>query len=860
MTLNANLVCPIRGQLGATYFAKDGLTVSEEARRIECLKYLLLKKYPKSHIECETVVIKRIGNGGRNSLRADIVVYDLPVLEARSLSDSERNKHILLVAEIKRESKSKKSAVSFQLEPALRQIDRSIVYGVYWDDTNRHLYIKKVEDGETLITRDELGNIPVYGHVYKYSRLKYGNLIKPEDISATLMDIANILRSNHINDDATRYRETVKLLLAKYVDEKDAKESGDDLVLQVAHGNDYDFMDRVKDIYARTARIYSKAKSIFGQASVNFLPEKTMKEIVEKIQGLDLLNSSSDSMQQVFMTFVPAVFKKDLDQFFTPLTLINCMVEILRPGPNDKIADPAMGTADFLTATMQYRFKYNDGQIINRVFGSDKDPQAYELAVINMILNKDGQTNLHDKDTIEEHLLWADAMDIAFCNPPFGSRTVETRKKVLEKYDLGHVWVSKNGVWTKTEEVMQSQQLGILFIERCWKLLAEKGRMGIILPEGYLCTASYGYVRQWLLDKFKILGLVELPRRIFLKSEADLRSNILFAYKKEAKKNDGSDEVDYGNYPIHTELVRKVGYKLGKGFFTMPLRDLETGLEIRNEDNEVVIDTDFIRVRNNFLKFIKFLNDPLAPDWDGARVGDILSHPMLDMKPRRLSRKALSNARIISQGEYVRLGDVAEVLDRVEEFDVPVGENMHLIEGQDIRAVEGMVVLKDSEKKWQVEVRKTNKGYKVRKDDVIVGLVRPERRNIGFYAYEEPNVYASGDGVAIVRQKPGQSEIYPIEWIFQALRTERCRLQFWTESGGTSYGKLTIDQIKNVMVPVPSHAERLAIKKSVQTWALSIIASAQAFNQIWPAEDKKAILNSPLIGLESEDLNSDDDE
>ena len=79
--------------------------------------------------------------------------------------------------------------------------------------------------------------------------------------------------------------------------------------------------------------------------------------MVQKVQGLNLLDSSSDSMQQVFMTFVPAVFKKDLDQYFTPLTLVNCMVEILRPGPNDKVADPAMGTADFLSATMQYRLK-----------------------------------------------------------------------------------------------------------------------------------------------------------------------------------------------------------------------------------------------------------------------------------------------------------------------------------------------------------------------------------------------------------------------------------------------------------------------------------------------------------------------
>jgi predicted transcriptional regulator YheO len=34
-----------------------------------------------------------------------------------------------------------------------------------------------------------------------------------------------------------------------------------------------------------------------------------------------------------------------------------------------------MGTADFLTAAVQYRLK-NDGQIVNRVYGADKDKQA----------------------------------------------------------------------------------------------------------------------------------------------------------------------------------------------------------------------------------------------------------------------------------------------------------------------------------------------------------------------------------------------------------------------------------------------------------------------------------------------------
>ena len=331
----------------ADYFAHDGVTVSEEARRIDCITYLLKKGYPKSNLRCETIIIKEIGAKAKPLLRADITVFDVDAVLAKALPHEEMLKHIVLVSEIKRDKKSSESGIKHQLEPSLRQVDRPDVFGVYWDDINRLLYIKQTQNNQVSITKDDLGNLPEYNTPYHYKRLKYKDLIKPEDISATLMEIANVLRSNKINDDTTRYRETVKLLLAKYMDEREAKENGTDLLLQCAKDGDPYFSDRVEKLYKKTSAFYSKAKTIFAQTS-SVLDDKTLREIVTKVQGLNLLDSSVDSMQQVFMTFVPAVFKKELDQYFTPLTLIKCMVEVLRPGINDKVIDPAMGTGDFL--------------------------------------------------------------------------------------------------------------------------------------------------------------------------------------------------------------------------------------------------------------------------------------------------------------------------------------------------------------------------------------------------------------------------------------------------------------------------------------------------------------------------------
>jgi type I restriction enzyme M protein len=242
--------------------------------------------------------------------------------------------------------------------------------------------------------------------------------------------------------------------------------------------------------------------------------------------------------------------------------------------------------------------------------------------------------------------------------------------------------------------------------------------------------------------------------------------------------------------------------------------------------------------------------------WKGARISDVTTHPLLDMKPRRINVKALSNITAIKSVAYVRLGDVAEVVDQSVEFSVLHAESdmLHLIEGGDIRAVEGLVVLKDREKRWEIEVRKTSKGYPVSEKDVVIGLVRPERRNIGMFIYNDKFVYASTDGVAIVRERPSKKKEYPIEWLFQVLRTEQCRIQLWTESGGTSYGKLTLDQIRNVLIPIPKVGVIAATKKMVAEWMKSTRESTSRFHKIWDSGDKVAILNSPLIGLEGDSM------
>lgn len=373
---NRLLVCPVRGDLNATLLAKDELTISEEARRIECIKLLLKRGYPKSHIAVETVVIKNLGESGRNKLRCDLMVFEESVDSLLSMSPEEKLEKAILVAEIKRDSKKRLSGVQHQLIPALRQMPQMNALGIYWDDVNRLLFAKRVvarkEKGNSVeIVEDSVENLPEMGGEYAERPIVYDQLSSPENLMSVLTSVANVMRSHGINDEHLRYKETVKLILARYFDEKEARSSNGEMILQVRPGTDAGFNKRVQDLYKKTAKRYANAKTLFKPIAVSEIPEKALRDAVKLIQGLRFSEATSDVMQQIFMSFVPAVFKKSLDQFFTPITLIQCMIEMVGIGPNDKVADPAMGTADFLTAALQYRQERGDDDAHQRIFGYD---------------------------------------------------------------------------------------------------------------------------------------------------------------------------------------------------------------------------------------------------------------------------------------------------------------------------------------------------------------------------------------------------------------------------------------------------------------------------------------------------------
>lgn len=59
----------------------------------------------------------------------------------------------------------------------------------------------------------------------------------------------------------------------------------------------------------------------------------------------------------------------------------------------------------------------------------------------------------------------------------------------------------------------------------------ENGYLAIVVPDGILTNSSSQYVRDWLIEKFRILAVVSLPQHTFAHVKAGVKSSILFLRK-----------------------------------------------------------------------------------------------------------------------------------------------------------------------------------------------------------------------------------------------------------------------------------------------------------------------------------------
>ena len=189
----------------------------------------------------------------------------------------------------------------------------------------------------------------------------------------------------------------------------------------------------------------------------------------------------------------------------------------------------------------------------NCIFGTDAEPRSARTAKMNMIMHGDGHGGVHHHDgLLNVNGIFENRFDVIITNPPFGA-SVSKDLEVAEQdrftnQDKINDYTARYGkdytnalkqvndnigkkVLSLFETGAMSGLTEVLFVERCLNLLRAGGRMGIVLPEGFLNGANLQKIRDFVETKAKIIAIVSVPQEVFISAGATVKSSLVFLKK-----------------------------------------------------------------------------------------------------------------------------------------------------------------------------------------------------------------------------------------------------------------------------------------------------------------------------------------
>ena len=310
---------------------------------------------------------------------------------------------------------------------------------------------------------------------------------------------------------------------------------------------------RILDLFVD---VKNKYKGVMDKDDNITLDANSIVYVVGELQNYCLVDAERDIIADAFETFIDHALKGGQGQFFTPRNVVRMMVEIIDPDAEDFIVDPSCGSGGFLVEALRYvwkkiddegkKYQWGDDEIkeekmdfaLNRICGIDKDYFLAKVAKAYMAILGVNKSGIFCEDSLERPENWGKQTQMRigkskftalFTNPPFGSKIPVKGEDKLKQYDLGHKWSldKKTNEWTKGK-LKDKESPQVLFIERDLELLADYGKMAIVLPDGVFGNDTFTYIRSWLKDKGRILAIIDIPIETFQPNTATKTSVLIF--------------------------------------------------------------------------------------------------------------------------------------------------------------------------------------------------------------------------------------------------------------------------------------------------------------------------------------------
>lgn len=263
--------------------------------------------------------------------------------------------------------------------------------------------------------------------------------------------------------------------------------------------------------------------TVFKETYNRMVSGYLLRDVVDQVNKVDF--TSSEDVHTMALLYESMLREMrdaagDSGEFYTPRPAIRFMVQMVDPQLGEVVLDPACGTGGFLVEALEHLEPQvstvaERENLAENLRGIEKKPLPYLLGMMNLLLHGMARPNLVRGNALArplKEIKRAEKVDVILTNPPFGG---EEEKSILANFPAG----------------TQTAETAWLFMQLVQRLLADKGRCAIVVPNGVLFADGAGAkIKEDLMTSCNLHTVVRLGSGVFA-PYTDIPSNLLFFEK-----------------------------------------------------------------------------------------------------------------------------------------------------------------------------------------------------------------------------------------------------------------------------------------------------------------------------------------
>lgn len=375
-------------------------------------------------------------------------------------------------------------------------------------------------------------------------------------------------------------------------------------------------------------------KSVF-EDSYNYMKSGTLlRQLINKLNEIDFdeyedRHTFNDIYENILKDLQSA---GNSGEYYTPRILTDFIIEKLNPKVGENIADFACGTGGFLVSSLKHLEKNiktveERKMVQSSLFGIEKKPLPHLLCMTNLMLHDIDAPNILRDNSLAANIrdfTEKDKYNIIAMNPPFGG-------------------VEETGIQINFPTEFRTSETADLFMTLIMYRLKQDGRVGVILPDGFLFgdDNSKKAIKEKLLNEFNLHTIIRMPNGAFA-PYTSISTNLLFFDKTKPTK-----KIDYYQVPLPQGL--KNGFTKTKPLKSTHLDCVRKWWDNRDEEDEnaYLVSLDEIKKAGYNLDFKNPNNSKKEKDY---KLNELLN--IMDKKAKDINQI---------------IGKLSEILKEVEE-------------------------------------------------------------------------------------------------------------------------------------------------------------------------------------------------